>query len=143
MRRIQSRAELRLEIERLKVQQHLHEVQIHERIRSITEKLKPINLIKSSLSSFSSDSDMKNQFTSKGIEAILGFVVSNLLFRKSNVIIRTVASILGSSLVLKFFGEDSGKYLEKIQSLYMKVKGMMKKDDKDDSVFNEGDIYRG
>ena len=135
-KQISSLAELRLEIENLSVKKHMKERELNKQFKDWSQTMKPANLIKSAFSSLTGDSELKTQLASKGTEAALGFIVTNLLFKNSNPIVRTAATIVGTAFASKVFGEDSAVYIDKIKTLFEKFK---KKED--DIVFDEKDNY--
>lgn len=141
-RSIQNRADLHIEIARLKEEKVVRERMLKDNFRSLTDQLKPVNLIKSVFSSFSGDSELKSQLASKGTDAAIGFIISNLIFKNASPLIRTAASMLGSTVALKVFGEDSGHYVDKFKALFQKLRTFVKRDDKDSPTFDEKDIYR-
>jgi hypothetical protein len=65
-----------------------------------------------------------------------------LVFKNASPLIRTAASVLGSTAALKFFGDDSGKYIEKIRSLYDKLKNISSGKNETNDIFSEEDIYK-
>jgi predicted lipase len=142
-RTIRNRGDLQREITRLKEEKLVRERVMNDKIHSITEQLKPANLIRNAFRGFTGDSELKNAMASRGTEAVFGFVVSNLLFKNANPLIRTVASMLGTTAAMKFFGEDSGKYIEQIKNLFRKLKEAAGRQRKEDSMFDEEDIYKG
>lgn len=141
-RSIRNRADLQMEIARLTGEKNVREKMLKENFHSFTEQLKPVNLIKSAFRSFTGDSELKSQLASKGTDAAIGFIISNLIFKNANPLIRTAASMLGSTVALKVFGDDSGHYVEKFKALFQKLKTVAKKDDKESRAFDEEDIYR-
>ncbi|MBL0340989.1 MAG: hypothetical protein IPP71_08715 [Bacteroidetes bacterium] len=139
-KQITSLAELKFEIERLTAEKQLKEQALNNQVKELSNRLKPINLIKSTFASFKEDSVLKNQLATKGTEAALGFIVSNLIFKNSNPIVRTTATLIGTAFASKVFGEDSSIYIDKIKNLFEKFK---KKTEKEaDPSFFEGDIYK-
>lgn len=139
--KIHSLSELQAEIQRLKESKHLKEVKLRSDARHLSQQLKPINLIKNAFSSFSGDSELKSQVASKGIEASIGFLLTNLIFKNANPLIRTAAAVAGTAFASKIFGEDSPKYIDKIKQLIEKLKS--KKGKEKNPAFNEEDIYNG
>ena len=135
-KQISSLAELRLEIENLSVEKHLKERELNQQFQDWSQRMKPANLIKSAFSSLTGDSELKTQLASKGTEAALGFIVTNLLFKNSNPIVRTAATIVGTAFASKVFGEDSSVYIDKIKTLFEKFR---KKEDT--IIFDEQDNY--
>ena len=135
-KQISSLAELRLEIENLSVEKHLKERELNQQFQDWSQRMKPANLIKSAFSSLTGDSELKTQLASKGTEAALGFIVTNLLFKNSNPIVRTAATIVGTAFASKVFGEDSSVYIDKIKSIFEKFR---KKEDA--IIFDEKDNY--
>jgi len=138
--KIHSRTELRSEIERLKQLRLSKEIKIRTDFDNLAEQLKPANLVKSAFSSLAGDSELKNQVASKGTEAALGFLFTNLIFKNANPLIRTIAAVAGTAAASKIFGEDSSKYIEKIKNIYHKIRRKKSKDA--DFTFNERDIYK-
>jgi hypothetical protein len=136
---ISSRAQLKLEIERLTAEKKLKEKQIGGLVKDYTTALKPVNLVKNAFSSITGDSELKGMLKTKGTEAAIGFVVTQLLFRNSNPLIRTAATVLGTTFASSIFGEDSAKYVEKIKNLIHKFRS--KKGEIPSDTFNETDIY--
>ncbi len=139
--KIDSLATLQLEIERLKSLKAAKDIQLKQSFQNLSNELKPVNLIKSTFSSITKDSELKNQMQSKGLEAALGFVVTNLLFKNANPVIRTAATLFGTTFASKLFGEDSGNIIGRIKNLYQKIKE--KSPDEENKPFDEGDIYKG
>lgn len=137
--KIHTLEELQHEIERLKEIKSLKEAKLRSDVKHLTVQLKPVNLIKSAFSSLTGDTELKTQVASKGLEATLGFLFTNLIFKNSNPMIRTAAAVLGTAAASKIFGEDSPKYIEKIKLLIDKIK--RKRSEAKDASFNEGDIY--
>ena len=132
--------ELKQEIQRLSAVKQLKEQQLRLKIKDASQQMKPINLIKSAFSSISGDKELKSELAIKGTEAALGFIVTNLLFKNSNPVVRTAATLLGTTFATKIFGEDSSKYIEKIKSIYEKFK--KKHSDVSVDEFREEDIYK-
>ena len=137
---IHSLETLRAEILRLKEEKKIRENQLRLSVKHIGNEMKPANLIKSAFHSVSNDSELTSQLKSKGLEAALGFVVTNLLFKNANPLIRTAATVFGTTFASKLFGEESGKVIEKVKSLYEKFKQHSEKSSKP-GEFNEEDIY--
>jgi hypothetical protein len=138
---IRNRADLRREISRLTEEKNVREKMMKASMKGFADQFRPVNLVKSFFKSLTGDQDFKNQVTARGAEAALGFIISNLVFKNASPLIRTAASVLGSTAAVKFFGEDSGKYVEKIKSLYEKLKNVSS-GNKSDDVFDEEDIYK-
>lgn len=134
-------AQLKLEIDRLTSEKHLKEKQLNMYIKDFSQSLKPANLVRNIFSSITGNSELKGMLKTKGTEAALGFVVTQLLFKNANPLVRTAATVLGTSFATTIFGEDSSKYVEKIKTLFQKFR--KKKEETDSEQFNEGDIYTG
>src|SRR4030095_13486887 len=109
---INSRAQLLLEIERLGAEKKIKELHLNQVIRDYSTSLKPINLIKHAFGSLKNDDDVKGMLKTKGIEAALGFFITQMAFKNSNPLIKTAATILGTSFASGVFGDDSIKYIE-------------------------------
>ena len=139
---IRNRADLRREISRLTEERNVREKMMKASMKGFADQFKPVNLVKSFFKSLTGDQELKNQVTARGAEAALGFIISNLVFKNASPLIRTAASVLGSTAAVKFFGDDSGKYIEKIRSLYEKLKNISSTGNKSDDVFDEEDIYQ-
>ncbi len=138
--KIENIHQLREQIIRLSGEKLVKEEMLKARVRDFSQQMKPVNLIKNAFNSIKGDSELKSQLASKGTEAALGFIVTNLLFKNSNPVIRTAATVLGTAFASKVFGEDSPKYMEKIKGLFEKFKKKSK--DVEDTDFNEEDNYR-
>jgi|SRR5688572_23969422 len=138
---ISSRSQLKLEIERVTQEKLRQEQQINQHLRDYAQSLKPINMIKNAFSSVNKDQDLKGMFKKKGIEAAVALMVTQLLFKNSNPIIRTAATLFGTSFATGVFGDDASKYITKIKNLFQKFK--RKSDQRDNEFFNEEDIYTG
>lgn len=137
---INSLETLRAEIIRLREEKKVRENQLRKSVQHLGNELKPANLIKSAFHSVSDDSELKSQLKSKGLEAALGFVVTNLLFKNANPVIRTAATVFGTTFASKLFGEESGKIIERVKSLYEKIRKQAEPSAKP-GEFNEEDIY--
>ena len=140
-RNIHSLAQLKLEIDRLSSEKHFKEKQLNTYVKEYTQSLKPANLIRNAFTSITGDSELKGMLKTKGTEAAIGFVVTQLLFKNANPLVRTAATVLGTTFASSIFGEEGPKYVEKIKNLYQKFRSK-KTDDNPDS-FNEGDNYIG
>ena len=119
-RNIHSLAQLKLEIDRLSSEKHFKEKQLNTYVRDFSQALKPANLVKNIFSSITGNSELKGMLKTKGTEAALGFVVTQLLFKNANPLVRTAATVLGTSFASTIFGDDSAKYVDKIKSLFKK-----------------------
>jgi hypothetical protein len=139
---IQNRTDLRREMARLTEERNIKEKMMKANFKGFADQLRPVNLVKSFFRSVTGDQDLKNQVTARGVEATLGFIISNLVFKNASPLIRTAASVLGSTAALKFFGDDSGKYIEKIRSLYDKLKNISSGKNETNDIFSEEDIYK-
>ncbi len=138
--KIENIDQLREQIIRLSGEKLVKEEMLKARVKDFSQQLKPVNLIKNAFNSIKGDSELKSQLASKGTEAALGFIVTNLLFKNSNPVIRTAATVLGTAFASKVFGEDSSKYIEKIKGLFEKFK--KKSGEGENKEFDEEDIYR-
>lgn len=139
--KIDSLATLQLEIDRLKSLKAAKDIQLKQSFQHLSNELKPVNLIKSTFNSITKDNELKSQIQSKGLEAALGFVVTNLLFKNANPMIRTAATLFGTTFASKLFGEDSANIIGRIKNLYQKIKE--KSPEEENKPFDEGDIYKG
>jgi len=139
---IQNRTDLRREMARLTEERNIKEKMMKANFKGFADQFRPVNLVKSFFSSVTGDQDLKNQVTARGVEATLGFIISNLVFKNASPLIRTAASVLGSTAAVKFFGDDSGKYIEKIRSLYDKLKNISSGKNETNDIFSEEDIYK-
>jgi hypothetical protein len=101
--KIDSLATLQLEIERLKSLKAAKDIQLKQSFQHLSNELKPVNLIKSTFNSITKDRELKTQIQSKGLEAALGFVVTNLLFKNANPVIRTAATLFGTTFRFQTF----------------------------------------
>lgn len=135
---IHSLRDLQTEIAILKAKQAVQEEQLRGRLKKMSEDLKPINLIRSTIQSFTQGSGLKGETTKRGAEAAIGFLVSNILFKNFNPVARTVATVVGTGLASELLGEQAGKYIQKFKDLAEKFRksGKEKKD-----LFDEQDIY--
>ncbi len=138
---IHSLSELRVEIERLTLDKLERERRLSGYIKEYANSMKPANLVKSAFSSISNDPSLKGMLKSKGAEAAMGFLVSQLIFKNSNPIVRTAATLLGTGFATNIFGQDGSQYVNKIKTLYKKFRS--RKDDGSQNDFNEEDIYKG
>ncbi len=138
---IHTLAELRVEIERLTIEKLEREHRLSGYIKDYANSLKPANLIKSAFGSITSDPSLKGMLKSKGVEAAMGFIVSQLIFKNSNPFVRTAATVLGTGFASNIFGQDGPNYLDKLKVLYKKFKNRKNAGPQND--FNERDIYRG
>jgi hypothetical protein len=136
---IQSRADLKSEIARLSAEKQVAEHKLNTMIREFSTSMKPMNLIKSAFGSMKNDPDMKSIIKTRGLEALVGFVVSQLVFKKSNPFVRTAATVMGTSFASGIFGDDAINYVDKLKQLYRKFRD--RKGKKDSGSFNEDDIY--
>lgn len=139
--KISSRDQLKIEIQRLTLEKQVKENQIKNHVKDYAQAMKPANLVKNAFSSLKGDDELKGMLKTKGIEAAIGFVVTQLVFKNSNPFVRTAATLLGTSFATGIFGEDSSKYIEKIKNIYHKFKA--KHDKKGEGLFNEEDVYTG
>ena len=138
---IHSRVQLKAEIERLTLEKKVKEQHLNQTIRDYSTSLKPINLIKNAFGSLKNDTDVKGMLKTKGIEAAIGFFVTQMAFKNSNPIIRTAATSLGTSFASGVFGDDSVKYVEKFKKLFQKFRTKIGRGTP--GSFNEEDIYTG
>jgi len=97
-------------------------------------------MLKSAFSSVKKDPDVKGMLKTKGVEAVITMLVTQLLFKNSNPIIRTAATLFGTSFATGVFGDDASKYINKVKTLFQKFK--RKSDPKGDEFFDEEDIYK-
>lgn len=139
---IRNRADLHRELSRLTEEKNVRERMMRANMKGFADQFRPGNLVKGFFKSLTGDQELKNQVTARGAEAALGFIISNLVFKNASPLIRTAASILGSTAAVKFFGDDSGKYVEKIKSMYEKLKNYSAGSNENDGVFDEEDIYK-
>jgi len=136
---ITSLAELKVEIDKLTVERKIKERNLNVHIKEFAISMRPANLIKNAFTSMSKDTELKSMLKTKGAEAAIGFVVTQLLFKNANPIIRTAATLFGTSFATTIFGDDSSKYIEKIKNIYQKF--ISRKEPVEDEQFNEGDNY--
>ena len=136
---IQTLAQLRLEIDRLTIAKEIHEKQISIYVKEYAQSLRPINLLKNAFNSVKEDSELKNAMKTKGIEAAIGFVVTQLLFKNASPFIRTAATVLGTSFATNLFGDDASGFMEKIKNLVQKFRS--KKGVEPSERFNDEDLY--
>src|SRR6187402_2434274 len=107
---ITSRSQLQLEIERLTSEKQVREKQLNLHLKEYAQSLKPINMLKSAFNSVKKDPDVKGMLKTKGVEAVITMLVTQLLFKNSNPIIRTAATLFGTSFATGVFGDDASKY---------------------------------
>ena len=138
---IQSRAELRSEIERLTTEKQISEEKLNSMIREFSQSMRPVNLLKNAFGSMKKDTELTRMMKTRGLEALVGFAVSQLVFKKSNPLIRTAATLMGTSFASGVFGDDALKYVDKLKHLYQKFKSKTSR--KESGSFNEEDIYTG
>ncbi len=136
---IQSHADLRSEIERLTVERQIAEQRLNSKIRDFSTAMKPINLLKNAFGTVKNDSELSTMIKTRGIEALIGFVISQLVFKKSNTLVRTAATLMGTSFASGIFGGDALKYVDKLKQLFKKFKS--KTEQKPQGSFNEEDTY--
>jgi hypothetical protein len=137
-RKIENLVQLQAAIQQLSAEQQLRESKLTSSLKLYAESFKPVNLIKSALRSAGDDKELKSMITSKGAETLIGLVVSQLLFRKSNPFVRTAATVLGTSFASGMLGDQASGYIDKLKALYKKYKS---RKNTDTSEFDEEDIY--
>ncbi len=140
-RNIQNLAELKVQIALLSKEKIIQEQLLKNKFRGLTNSLKPVNLIKNAFAGIAGDRGIRNSFKSKGAEAAIGFLVTQLLFKNTNPVFRLAATVVGTSFAGKIFGEDSPKYIEKIKTIFNRYR--TKRNEPDSGLFNEEDIYTG
>ena len=136
---IQSRAELKAEIEKLTAEKILAEERLNKKIRDFSVSMKPVNLLKSAFGSMKKDPELTGMIKTRGLEALSGFIISQLIFKNSNPLVRTAATLMGTSFASGVFGDDALKYIDKLKQLYRKFRS--KSGNKSSEIFNEGDNY--
>ena len=137
---IRSRAELQAEIDKLTLEKQVSEQNLNRLVRDFSTAMKPLNLIKSAFGSVKSDKELSGRMKTRGLEALTGFVVSQLIFKNSNPLIKTAATLMGTSFASGVFGDDALKYVDKLKNLYQKFRS--KNRDTSADSFNEDDIYK-
>lgn len=138
---IDSLASLKLEIARLTVEQQMQEKLLGGYLKDYARSMSPANLVKNAFKSITGDPEIKSSFKTKGVEAAIGFVVTQLLFKNANPLVRTAASVLGTSFASGIFGDESTKYIDKIKNFYQRFR--KKKEDTGAPLFGEEDNYSG
>jgi hypothetical protein len=139
---ITSLAELKAEINRLVIEKERLEIKIQGQVQELYEQVKPANLIRNLFASVSNDTELKNQFAVKGAETILSFIISNIFLRRSSPLIKTIATLAGTTALSQIVGEDASKYLKKAKNFFINLLRKLRKDDRSEPEFNEVDIYK-
>ncbi|HEX5001263.1 MAG TPA: hypothetical protein VFW78_02105 [Bacteroidia bacterium] len=138
-KRIVSMSDLQMEIALLETKKAVQEEKIRVGVKQLSENLKPANLVRNAIKSLGSDKELKSDLAKKGTEALAGFLISNLAFKNFGSATRTVASLIGTTVLSGLIGDEAGKYVEKIKNLIAKFKNNPQ-DGK--TVFDEKDNYR-
>lgn len=136
--KINSLKDLKLEIAVLQTKQAVQQDQLKSDIKSLTESLRPANLIRNAIKSFGTDSGLRGDMTRKGAEAAVGFLISNLLLKNFGPAAKTLAALAGTTVATSVLGEHAEKYIGKFKDLIEKFK---KKSGAEGDNFDEKDIY--
>ena len=140
IKNIESLSDLRLEIERISSKRDLHERQLSEQVKAYANSMRPANLIKNALTGMGQDKELTGMLKTKGVEAAIGLVITQLLFKNSNPLIKTAASLFGTSFATGVFGEDASQYVDKIKKIFQKFTAG--KESPGNGVFRDEDIYK-
>jgi len=138
-KRIVSMSELRIEIALLETKKAVQEEKIREGVKQLSENLKPVNLIRNAIKTIGKDNELKSDLAKKGTEALAGFLISNLAFKNFGAATRTVASLIGTTVLSGLIGDEASKYVDKIKNLIAKFKNSSQDNN---TVFDEKDNYR-
>jgi hypothetical protein len=136
MKNINNLDQLKSELQRLQLRKQQKESDLKDQLNNYAGLLKPANLVKSTLQSAASDSQLKKLILSKGSKALVGFVVSTFIFKNPATLYRAAATLAGTTLVTSLLERDGSEYMEKFKSLFSKFKKA-----KEDNLFDEKDIY--
>jgi hypothetical protein len=136
---IHSINQLRTEKARLQLEKSAIEYRLKNHFKTVTTSVRPANLIKSALGSLASDSEVTGAIKTKGTEAAIGLIMSQLMLKNTNPVIRAVVGVVGSTLATTLLGGDASRYVEKVKSLYRKYKS--RHSEKVTPEFDEDDIY--
>ena len=137
---IQTRADLKAEIARLTVEKQVAEQNLNKMIREYSVAMKPSNLLKNALGSVKNDKELTGMLKTRGLEALLGFVVSQVLFKNSNPFVKTAATLMGTSFASGVFGEGAMKYIDKLKNLFQKFR--TKSGESKEDSYSDEDIYK-
>lgn len=136
---IHSITQLRSEKARLELEKSALEYRLKQHFITVKASVKPVNMIKSALGSLASDSEVTGAIKTKGAEAAIGLLMSQMVLKNTNPVIRAVVGVVGTTLAATLLGDNASHYVEKIKALYRKYKARHAKKERPD--FNEDDIY--
>ena len=122
MTNIESVADLRKEVRRLKILKAEQEALISNDIRIINESLKPISLIMNSASSLFGTSSEGSPLLKKGINMGISFILDKLLMRNSSVITKFIVSFLVKNIAGNIVSRNSDTITEKIKNFALSLK---------------------
>ena len=137
---IQTRDDLKAEIARLTLEKEVAEQNLNRMVREYSVAMKPVNLLKNAFGSVKNDKELSGMLKTRGLEALMGFVVSQLVFKNSGTLVKTAATLMGTTFASGVFGDDAMKYVEKIKKLFGKFRSKGSDSNKDN--FTEEDIYK-
>lgn len=136
---IHSLQQLRAEIRRLSDIKKNQEASLIIKTHLLADSLRPENLVKTVFSSLTRSSELKQQVTSFGADATIGYLFSNVILKNANPMLRAISTYAAPVIFSYFFGDESGKYLDKFKNLISRFR--RKDKNGQDETFDEKDIY--
>ncbi len=115
-------AELQQEIIRLESEKVVIEKRLKNHFKNVGETFHPAHFIKSAFKSLISDKEVTDTVKSKTAEAAIGLLVSQLILRNSNPLIKAVGGVMGTTMASSVFGDTATYFIDKIKVLYRKYR---------------------
>lgn len=102
------------------------------------DAFKPINLIKDGLKDITQSIDLNKGFSSAAIGITSGYIIKNILFRKSSNPLKNLVGVAVETFIANLAAKNSDKIKTSTVSLFEQIMAMIKKPKK---LFSENEIY--
>ncbi len=105
-------------IQLMETKRDMELIQIKYTLNEVLDSLKPINIIKDTFKKVTDSSDIKEGFGNTAVGVASGFLVKNILFRKTLNPIKLIARVILQTVTTGVVATNSGKIKSKSQNLF-------------------------
>lgn len=127
---------LRSKIYRLEMKQRLELALLKNQLHITFEKLKPVNLLKDTITEVSKSPELKNHLLTNGIGLLTGFISKKLMVGNTTSPFKNILGTVIEFVVANVVAKNSERILEKSEKFLQLFFGKLK-EEKDSQVTNQ------
>ena len=109
------------EIQLLETKRDVELIQLKQELNGLLESLRPINIIKDTFKKVTDSTDIKEGIGNTAIGVASGFLVKNILFRKTLNPLKLIARVILQTVTTGVVATNSDKIKSKSQNLFHAV----------------------